>query len=318
MALGLVVRAVVGGDVGRPLVRLGQDDRAGELLVDHPAQVAQVGVRLREVLAVGALLLEEVGHGVEPEAVDAEPQPEACDVLHRVPDLRVLEVEVRLVAEEAVPEVLAADRVEGPVGRLRVHEDDAGVLVAGGVVAPHVEVPVGAVGVGAGRLEPRVLVARVVHDQVDDHAHTSRVGLLDEGVEVREGAVLRRDRGVVGDVVAAVAHGRRVERRQPQAVHAEPLQVLESVREAPQVPGALAGRVGEAAEHDLVEHGRAVPVGVRAQSGSVLLGQDAGGRGARRQSAPRVRPADDGGAVRRHAVLTAMMWATWWNGSRRM
>ena len=33
-------------------------------------------MRLRQVLAVGALALEEVGHGVEPQAVDAQVEPE--------------------------------------------------------------------------------------------------------------------------------------------------------------------------------------------------------------------------------------------------
>ena len=40
---------------------------------------------------------------------------------------------------------------------------------------------------------------------------------------------------VVGDVVPAVAQRARVERRQPQAVDAEPLQVVEPVDEAAQV-----------------------------------------------------------------------------------
>ena len=95
-----------------------------------------------EVLAVGALLLEQVGHGVEPEAVDAEVEPELQRLDDRLLHPRVLEVEVRLVAEEAVPEVLLAHRVEGPVGRLGVDEDDARVGVGLVGVGPHVEVAV--------------------------------------------------------------------------------------------------------------------------------------------------------------------------------
>ena len=218
------------------------------------ADLAQERVRLRQVLAVGALGLEQVRHRVEPEAVDADAQPEPAHVEHRLDHARVLEVEVRLVAEEPVPEVLPPDGVERPVGRLGVDEDDAGVLVARVVVGPHVEVAVRALGVGAGRLEPRVLVARVVHDEVDDDPHAAGVHLLDELGEVGHGAVLAGDRGVVGDVVAAVAQRARVERRQPQAVDAEPLQVVEPVDQAPQVAAALARGVGERAQHDLVEH----------------------------------------------------------------
>ena len=128
-------------------------------------------MRGRQVLAVGALLFEEVGDGVRAEAVDALVQPEPDDVEEGLDDLGVLEVQVRLVAEEAVPEELPADRVERPVGFLGVHEDDAGVLVLLVRVAPHVEVAEGTVGVLAGFLEPGVLVRGVVQRQVDDHPH---------------------------------------------------------------------------------------------------------------------------------------------------
>ncbi len=102
-------------------------------------------------------------------------------------------------------EVLAAHRVVGPVRRLRVHEDDPRVRVALVVVGPHVVVAVGPVGILPRLLEPRVLVAGVVHDEVDDHAHAALVGGVDELHEVGQVAELRQHGRVVGDVVAAVA-----------------------------------------------------------------------------------------------------------------
>ena len=115
---------------------------------------------LLEVLAVGALALVEVGHRVEPEAVEAHVEPERHRLEDRVVDLRVVEVQVRLVGEEPVPEVLLADRVPGPVRRLGVDEDDPGVLVLLVGVGPDVEVAVGTLGVLAAGLEPRVLRPR--------------------------------------------------------------------------------------------------------------------------------------------------------------
>jgi hypothetical protein len=100
--------------------------------------------------------------------VDAQVQPEPDDVDHRLLHGRVLEVEVRLVGEEPVPEVLPAHRVEGPVARLGVDEDDPRVLVLLVGVAPDVEVAVRALGVAAAGLEPGVLVAGVVDGQVGD------------------------------------------------------------------------------------------------------------------------------------------------------
>jgi hypothetical protein len=66
-------------------------------------------VRLGQVLAVRALALVEVRHGVEPEAVEPEVEPEAQHVEHRLLHLGVVVVEVGLVAEEAVPVVLPRD-----------------------------------------------------------------------------------------------------------------------------------------------------------------------------------------------------------------
>ena len=116
--LALVAVAEVVDDVLRPLVRLGEQQPVGVARVDLGADALEVLVRLGEVLAVRPLALEEVRHGVEPEAVDAEVEPEAQDLEHRLLHLRVVEVEVRLVVEEAVPVVLAADLVERPVRRL--------------------------------------------------------------------------------------------------------------------------------------------------------------------------------------------------------
>ena len=114
-------------------------------------------MRLGQVLAVGAVALEEVGHGVEAEAVEAEVEPEAQRLEHRLLDLGVVVVEVRLVGEEAVPVVLAGLLVERPVRRLGVDEDDPRVLVALVGVRPHVPVALGVVLGRARLLEPRVV-----------------------------------------------------------------------------------------------------------------------------------------------------------------
>jgi hypothetical protein len=64
-------------------------------------------------------------------------------------------------------------------------------------------------------------VRGVVRDVVDDHAHPAPVRLGDQRVEVVHVAEARVDRGVVGDVVAAVAPRRDEERRHPDRVDAE-------------------------------------------------------------------------------------------------
>ncbi len=236
--VALVAVAEVGDDVGRPLVGLGQQQPARVLLVDLLADPLQELMGLGEVLAVGALALEQVRHGVEAEPVKAHVEPEPDDLEHDLLDLGVVVVEVRLVGEEAVPVEGLRLRVPGPVGGLGVDEDDAGVQVLLVGVGPHVPVALGRPRL-AGLLEPGVLVGGVVHHHVGDHPEAAGVGGLQEVVEVPEGAVVGQDREVVADVVAAVAQGRGVDRQQPDAVHPQPLQVVEPLGQAAEVTLAV-------------------------------------------------------------------------------
>src|SRR2546425_910618 len=82
------------------------------------------------------------------------------------------------------------DRIPGPVGLLGVAEDDARIFIFLIRVAPDVEVPLrGAGRRGPGSLKPRVLVGRVVDDQLRDHADAALVRPAHEGPEVAQRAV---------------------------------------------------------------------------------------------------------------------------------
>ena len=148
--VALVAVAEVVDDVLGPLVGLGQQHPAREVVVDLLAHALQVLMGLGEVLAVGAVPLEQVGNSVQPETVEAQVQPEPDHVEHGVGHLGIVEVEVGLVGEEAVPVVLAPHRVVGPVGLLGVDEDHAGLGPALVVVAPDVPVRLGVGPVAAG------------------------------------------------------------------------------------------------------------------------------------------------------------------------
>ena len=260
--VALVAVAEVLDHVGRPLVGLGEQHAIGVVRVDLGPHPLEVVVGLGEVLAVRVVRLVQVRHGVEPEAVHAEVEPEPEHLDQRVLDLGVLVVEVGLVREEPVPVIGAGLVVPGPVRRLGVGEDDARALVAVHGVRPDVPVSLGVVRAGARLLEPRVVGRRVVHDQVGDDAHAALVGRLDEVADVLDRAVVGLDREEVGDVVAAVAQRGRVERQQPDAVDAEPLQVVELLDQAAEVARPVAVAVEERPRVDLVEDRGLEPVGL--------------------------------------------------------
>jgi hypothetical protein len=105
-----------------------------------------------------------------------------------------------------------------------------------------------------------VLVAGVVHDQVEDHPDAPGVGLGHQPVEVGLRSEPRIDGRVIGHVVSDVVAGRRVDRGQPDRVDAQVDQVLESVDDAGEVAGAVPVAVLEAARVDLVDDAVAPPV----------------------------------------------------------
>ena len=77
--------------------------------------------------------------------------------------------------------------------------------------------------------------------------------VVDQAVQVGQGAEDRIDVAVVGDVVAEVGHRRAEDRRQPDRVDAEIDEVVEAVDDPGQVADAVAVRVLERARIDLVD-----------------------------------------------------------------
>jgi hypothetical protein len=102
-------------------------------------------------------------------------------------------------------------------------------------------------------------VGGVVEHQVGDDPDAAGVCLVDERDEVGDGAELRRDQVVVADVVSAVTAGRVVERRQPDAIDAEPLQIVQFGRHAGEVAVPVRGGVVTGLYEHLIEDGALEP-----------------------------------------------------------
>ena len=159
-----------------------------------------------------------------------------------------------------MPVVGLGDGVPGPVGVLEILEDDPGVAVFVGRVAPDVEIPPERAGLGLpGPLEPGVLVGGVVDHQLGDDADAPPVGLAQELLEIRQRAVIRMDVEVIGNVVAVVAQGRGIERQQPEGGHPQFLEVVELLDQALEIADAVAVAVVKGLDVHFVDDGIFVP-----------------------------------------------------------
>jgi len=93
-----------------------------------------------------------------------------------------------------------------------------------------------------------MLVRGVIRHEVDEHADSAAVRLLEEAVEIPERAEGRIDVAVIGYVVAEVLHRRPIERRDPDRVDAERgrravVQVVETAGDAGEIADAVTVRI---------------------------------------------------------------------------
>jgi hypothetical protein len=250
----------IGDRVFRPLVRLREEHPVGEFVVDALPDRLEHLVRIGEIFAVRPLPLDKIGNRVQPQAVHAHAEPELQHPEDDPPHIRVVVVEIRLMGVEPVPVVGFCLRVPGPVGRLEILEDDPGLPVLVGRVAPYVEVSPPAARGGPSRpLEPRVLVGGVIDDQLRDYPDPPPMRLAQEEPEVGERPVGGMDVRVVRNIVPVVLQGRGVERKEPEGVDSEILQVVQLPGEPPEVSHAVSVAVVEGPHVELVDDRVLVP-----------------------------------------------------------
>ncbi len=186
--VNFVAVAEVGQHIFRPLIGFGQQHRARRIGIDEGAQPFEISVRLRQVLAVGAFAFIEIRRRIDADAVCALIDPELHHAQHGFLNFRIVVVQIGLVMKEAMPVVLPAQRIERPVRRFGIDEDDARVLILLIGVAPHVPVAVGGV-IGmlriARRLKPRMLIRGVIGDQFHDDAQVPAMRFRRRGGENR-------------------------------------------------------------------------------------------------------------------------------------
>ncbi len=162
-------------------------------------------MRFRQVLAIGSFPFIEIGHCIQAHAVHSHAEPEVDDPEKGLVHCVIVEIEIRLMGVEPMPEIGLGHRVPGPVGVLKVLEDDPGFLILVRSFVPDIEVALRGSGFGLTRfLEPFVLIRGVVQDQFGDDAKATGVGRLEQIAEVLDSPVVRMDILVVSDIVSIV------------------------------------------------------------------------------------------------------------------
>ena len=247
---------------------------------DHIVNLGPVGVvdtalpehlRLEVVVLGGRRVVPQLGVLDDDVAdVDAEPGhapvgPEAENAVEGVAHLVVPPIEVRLLGQVVVEEVLPGPLVERPPRTAEATDPVVRWSPSRRAVGPEVPVATGRGSRGPRLEEPRVLVAGVVGHDVHEDPDAPRPRLGNEPVEVVQRAELGRDGAEVGDVVAPVGVGRRSDRREPDAIDAEPLQVVQMPDDPGDVAHSVGVAVGERPGVDLIEDAT-LPPGVAPRS----------------------------------------------------
>ena len=278
----LVAFAEIRGRVLRPLIGLRQQHPIWKFRIDVGAQSAEILMRFREILTVGVFAFVKIRHRVQTKTIYTHGQPEVADLLHGIVDSRIIKVQVRLVRIKPVPIVCFCNRVPRPVRCFEVFENNSRILVFFWCIAPDVEVLVGkivtvagagdpgrscATGVtdsgcsyGATRLlEPWILIGSMIDHQFGDHAQIARMRRIQKSAEIVERAKIRIDVEIVGNVVAVVALGRRIERQQPDGGDPQLLEIIQFFHQTAEVTHPVAIAVTKRLDVQLVDDGVLVP-----------------------------------------------------------
>src|SRR6516225_2998342 len=258
--VALVAIAKVWSHIRRPLVGFGQEQAARIARVDLTPHRFDHGMRFRKVFATGSVALNKVRNRVHPQPIDAHIQPVAHHLQDFLDHSGIIEVQIGLVREKAVPKILLGYRIPRPIGSLRVRKYNSRALVLLFCIAPYIKVALRrTAGRLTGRLKPRMLIGSVVHDQLDHHLETAVVSGRQKLPEVVNRAIHRMDVQIIGDVVAVILQRGRKEGQEPQASDTEVLKVIHFLNQTREVTDSIAIAVLKCADVQLIDNGILIP-----------------------------------------------------------
>ena len=104
----------------------------------------------------------------------------------------------------------------------------------------------------AGFFEPEVFIGAVIYHQVHDDIHVSSAGLLQQAVHVLHAAEAGVYSVVIRYVIALVCQGRNIDGREPDDIHAQIFQIIQTGDDARQISDPVPVAVQKALGIDLI------------------------------------------------------------------
>ena len=202
-------------------------------------------------------VLDQVPDHVDPETVDAFAKPEAHHVIDGPAHRRIAPVQIRLLGKESVIIILPRRGVVLPGAAAEFRQPVARRPAVRRRIAPDVPVALWIVARTPAFDEPGMLIGGMVGHEIEDDSEPSGMRGVCQRLEVGHRAEQRIDPCVIGDVITEIGHRRGKDRRQPNRVNAERLQIGQPPDDPPEIADPVGIGVLKRARIDLVEN--AVP-----------------------------------------------------------
>src|SRR5689334_19120442 len=104
-----------------------------------------------------------------------------------------------------------------------------------------------------------MLIGSMIEHQFSDYSQAAAMRLAQKSLELGQGPAVGMNLQVAGDVVAVIAHRRRVKRQQPEGIDAERLEIIQLRGEARKIADTVAVAVVERTDAEFVEDGVLIP-----------------------------------------------------------
>src|SRR5215813_11988506 len=168
-------------------------------------------------------------------------------------------VEIGLLLEVSMIVVLLGCRIPFPGAAAKHTDPVVGWSTMRRWVVPQIPITLRVLPRGPRGHEPGMLIRRMIRDIVQEDFELTPMGLGHKLIKVFQGTKEGVDIRVVRDIVAKISHGGRKDRRQPERIDPQPLEVIESTGNAGQITNAITITVHERARIDMIDHAALPP-----------------------------------------------------------